>query len=80
MDILPTNTTPSKYKLLQLAEDHPHILLALVVILIAVIVIMYFSKTIVKKKRAMLADDDAEMDALIASINSKQKITTNKTA
>jgi hypothetical protein len=70
-----------KYKVIEFAETHPHILIVVIVILIIIIVMLYFNYGCTKlgslicgrKKKKSIFDNEDEMDDLIDSINSKQK-------
>jgi hypothetical protein len=72
-----------KHKVLDFAEHHPYVLLAVISVLVIIIIIMYLNsrgygvmgfqgkRTGRKKKEAL--NDDEEVDELIASIHKKQK-------
>ena len=66
-----------KLKILELAEQHPHILLGACVALVIILIIVFVQSRgwlDCKKKRSSTAplDDDEEFDGLIKSINSQQ--------
>jgi hypothetical protein len=72
---------PSKNRVFEFAENHPHLLIAVIIILIILLVAMYFGSSkriqsmigrIRKKKTKEPFDTEEEMDRLIASIHSKQ--------
>lgn len=73
-----------KNRVLEFAENHPYILLAVISVLVILIIIMFLNSCGYnvpgmgegkgkKKKKKEPLDDEEEMDELIASIHSKQR-------
>lgn len=70
-------------KILEFAEGHPYVLLAVISVLIILVIIMFlgscgYNIPMVgckkgKKKKKEIIDDEDEIDELITSIHNKQK-------
>lgn len=74
------DTEPKKNRVLEFAENHPYILLAVIFVLIILIIVIYFinhrtessqRRKSCKKKDPL--DSEEEMDDLIESIHAKQR-------
>lgn len=67
----------SKNKILEFAEQHPYVLIAVIAVLFIIILLMYFSPSTLgmkeKLKKGPKNIDEDEMDELINRIHEKQK-------